>query len=89
MQINERVATNHSSHNHNTPQLTKDIQVSQGHRVWEEDRFLAEIGLSIDSMQSLNRAIDAAMAMLENGQLDITSLTPEQEILFFGGSSNV
>ena len=87
MRVRECARPVQRAHDHNTHQLTKGIQVSQGHRAWEEDLLLSVTGLSIDSMKSLNSSIDAAMARLENGLLDIAPLRAEQKALFFGGKN--
>jgi hypothetical protein len=87
MQIRECVLPDQREHNHNAPQFIKDTAVSQDHSVWEEYLLLSVTGLSINSIRSLNHVIDAAMAKLENGLLDITPLIAEQEIMFFGGKN--
>lgn len=90
MQAIERVLPDQPDqreHINNRHKSTKNIQASQGHCVWESDRFLSQIDISIDSIRSLKQLIDAAMTRIENGLLDISPLTPEQEIIFFGGEN--
>ena len=87
MLIREYVPPFQRRHDHNSHQFSSDTQVSQGYCVWESDRFLSQIDISIDSIRSLKQLIDAAMTRIENGLLDISPLTPEQKIIFFGGEN--
>lgn len=85
MQIRECVPSSQRRHNHSTFQFTKNAIYSQVHSGWIEGKSSSEIELSTNSIRSLKQIIDAAIAKIENSQLDISPLTPEEEALFFGG----